>query len=158
MSLDTFCLQSFDATDAAFRTGCVLYNLLLGFRETVRRRAGFNGVYGPSAIWCLVGADLLPTPAPSGAFAVPREERTEFLTRLRTLCQGLPIAAQLEWDLTEATKRGRLHRRRRCDCPKCGERLTRNGLPISAVSYEYRHTASSPRVRQSVVGSGLQVD
>ena len=35
LSLDTFCLQSFDATDAAFRTGCVLYNLLMGFRETV---------------------------------------------------------------------------------------------------------------------------
>src|SRR5262249_26474999 len=27
LSLDGFCLQSFDATDAAFRTGCVLYNL-----------------------------------------------------------------------------------------------------------------------------------
>jgi hypothetical protein len=29
LSLDGFCLQSFDATDAAFRTGCVLYNLLV---------------------------------------------------------------------------------------------------------------------------------
>ena len=28
LSLDGFCLQSFDATDAAFRTGRVLYNLL----------------------------------------------------------------------------------------------------------------------------------
>ena len=34
MSLDTFCLQLFDATDAAFRTDCVFYNLLMGFRET----------------------------------------------------------------------------------------------------------------------------
>lgn len=65
LSLDTFCLQSFDATDAAFRTGCVLYNLLMGFRETVL----------PSC-W--------------------------FERRLRTLSEGLPIAAQLDWDLREA--------------------------------------------------------
>lgn len=35
LSLDMFCLQSFDATDTAFQTGCVPYNLLMGFRETV---------------------------------------------------------------------------------------------------------------------------
>jgi hypothetical protein len=34
LSLDTFCCQSFDATDAAFRTGRVLCNLLMGFYET----------------------------------------------------------------------------------------------------------------------------
>ena len=33
LSLDSFCLKSFDATDAAFRMGCVLYNLLADFRE-----------------------------------------------------------------------------------------------------------------------------
>ncbi|BFU90227.1 MAG: hypothetical protein NTAFB01_14140 [Nitrospira sp.] len=33
--LDTFCLQSLDATDASFQTGSVLYNLLIGFLETV---------------------------------------------------------------------------------------------------------------------------
>ncbi|MDI3464380.1 MAG: hypothetical protein OJF50_003201 [Nitrospira sp.] len=103
LSLDTCCLQSVDATDAAFRTGCVLYNLLMGFRETVlpscwfeRRRAVRERVF-------LVGADLIPEARRLRIrFAVPAEERPEFLQRLRTLSHGLPIAAQLEWDLTEA--------------------------------------------------------
>jgi hypothetical protein len=104
LSLDTFCLQSFDATDAAFRTGCVLYNLLLGFRETVlpacwferRLRAIRDRVF-------LVGADLIPHARRLRVrFAVPPEERAEFLQRLRTLSEGLPIAAQLDWDLSEA--------------------------------------------------------
>ncbi|MGH7231883.1 MAG: hypothetical protein ACREJU_11080 [Nitrospiraceae bacterium] len=67
LSLDTFCLQSFDATDAAFRTGCMLSNLLMGYRETVlpsrwverRLRAGRDLVF-------LVGADLIPAPGGSG--------------------------------------------------------------------------------------------
>ena len=42
LSLDTFCLKSFDATDAAFRMGCVLYNLLADFRETLLPRAWFE--------------------------------------------------------------------------------------------------------------------
>lgn len=29
-------------------------------------------------------------------------KRPEFLQRLRTLAEGLPIAAQLKWDLSEA--------------------------------------------------------
>lgn len=104
LSLDTFCLQSFDATDAAFRTGCVLYNLLMGFRETVlpscwferRLRAVRDRVF-------LVGADLVSDARRLRVrFAVPTEERTEFLHRLRTLSAGLPIAAQLDWDLNEA--------------------------------------------------------
>ena len=104
LSLDTFCLQSFDATDAAFRTGCVLYNLLMGFRETVlpscwferRLRTVRDRVF-------LVGADLIPRARRLRIrFAVPAEERPEFLQRLRTLFHGLPIAAQLDWDLTEA--------------------------------------------------------
>jgi hypothetical protein len=104
LSLDTFCLQSFDATDAAFRTGCVLYNLLMGFRETVlpscwferRLRTVRDRVF-------LVGADLIPEARRLRVrFAVPPEERSEFLHRLRTLSAGLPIAAQLEWFLTEA--------------------------------------------------------
>lgn len=103
LSLDTFCLQSFDATDAAFRTGCVLYNLLMGFRETVlpacwferRLRAVRDRVF-------LVGADLTPNARRLRVrFAVPREDRPEFLQRLRTLAEGLPIAAQLEWEFTE---------------------------------------------------------
>lgn len=108
LSLDTFCLQSFDATDAAFRTGCVLYNLLLGFRETVLPTCWFERrLRAVRDLVFLVGADLLPHARRLRVrFAVPREERTEFLTRLRTLCQGLPIAAQLEWDLTEADEEG----------------------------------------------------
>ena len=103
LSLDTFCLQSFDATDAAFRTGCVRYNLLMGFRETVlpscwferRLRAVRDRVF-------LVGADLIPNARRLRVrFAVPREERTAFLQRLRTLAEGLPSAAQLDWDLAE---------------------------------------------------------
>jgi hypothetical protein len=103
LSLDTFCLQSFDATDAAFRTGCVLYNLLMGFRETVlpscwferRLRAVRDRVF-------LVGADLIPDARRLRIrFAVPPDERPEFLHRLRTLSEGLPIAAQLDWDLCE---------------------------------------------------------
>ena len=39
LSLHTFCLKSLDATDAAFRMGCVLYNLLADFCETVLPRA-----------------------------------------------------------------------------------------------------------------------
>ena len=51
----------------------------------------------------LVGADLIPDMRRLRVrFAVPPEERTEFLQRLRTLSDGLPIAAQLEWDLSEA--------------------------------------------------------
>ena len=34
--------------------------------------------------------------------AVPREEQVELFHRLRTLSEGLPIAAQLDWDMAEA--------------------------------------------------------
>lgn len=103
LSLDTFCLQSFDTTDAAFRTGCVLYNFLVGFRETVlpscwfkrRLRTVRDRVF-------LVGANLIPKARRLRVrFAVPPEERPEFLHRLRTLSAGLPIAAQLKWLLME---------------------------------------------------------
>ena len=104
LSLDTFCLQSFDATDAAFRTGCVLYNLLMGFRETVLPSCWFERrLRAVRDLIFLVGADLIPDARRLRVrFAVPVEERSEFLQRLRTLCEGLPIAAQLEWDLCEA--------------------------------------------------------
>lgn len=50
----------------------------------------------------LVGAGLIPQgPRFQIRFAVPRAERGEFLDRLRTLSAGLPIAAQLEWTLTD---------------------------------------------------------
>lgn len=106
LSLDTFCLQAFDATDAAFRTGCVLYNLLMGFRETVLPACWFERRLRAVRDWVfLVGADLIPDARRLRVrFAVPTEERTEFLQRLRTLSEGLPIAAQLDWDLNEAAE------------------------------------------------------
>lgn len=55
LSLDIFCLQSFDATDAAFRTGCVLYTFLMGFQETrCSCRANLNdscGSCGARSSW-----------------------------------------------------------------------------------------------------------
>ncbi|WP_447975618.1 hypothetical protein [Nitrospira sp. Kam-Ns4a] len=101
LSLDTFCLQSFDATAAAFRTGCVLSNLLRGFRETVLPACWFKRrLRAVRDLIVLVGADLIPQARWLRIrFAVPRDERADFLTRLRTLFHGLPIAAQLEWDL-----------------------------------------------------------
>jgi hypothetical protein len=103
LSLDTFCLQSFDATDAAFRTGCVLYNLLMGFRETVLPSCWFERrLRAVRDLVFLVGADLIPEARRLRVrFAVPPEERAEFLQRLRTISEGLPIAAQLDWDLSE---------------------------------------------------------
>ena len=103
LSLDTFCLRSFDATDAAFRTGCVLYNLLMGFRETVLPSCWFERrLRAVRDLVFLVGADLIPKARQLRIrFAVPPEEHREFLQRLRTISKGLPIAAQLDWDLTE---------------------------------------------------------
>ena len=103
LSLDTFCLQSFDATDAAFRTGCVLYTLLMGFRETVLPSCWFERrLRAVRDLVFFVGADLMPEARRLRIrFAVPVEERPEFLQRLRRVFHGLPIAAQLEWDLCE---------------------------------------------------------
>ncbi len=78
----------------------------MGFRETVlpscwferRLRAVCDRVF-------LVGADLLPNARRVQVrFAVPVEERADFLQRLRTLSEGLPIAAQLDWDLSDASE------------------------------------------------------
>lgn len=105
LSLDTFCLKSFDATDTAFRTGCVLYNLLADFRETVLPRSWFERRLRALRDWVfLVGADLISQGRRVQVrFAVPEMERAEFLRRLRTMSEGLPIAAQLEWTLTDQT-------------------------------------------------------
>ncbi len=46
LSLDTFCLQSFDATDAAFRMGCMLYNLLADFAKPCCPEHGLSGGLG----------------------------------------------------------------------------------------------------------------
>lgn len=93
-----------DATDAAFRTGCVRYNLLMGFRETVLPSCWFERhLRAVRDRVFLVGADLIPNARRLRVrFAMPSEERLEFLQRLRMLSEGLPIAAQLEWKLTDA--------------------------------------------------------
>ncbi len=105
LSLDSFCLKSFDATDAAFRMGCVLYNLLAGFRESVLPRSWFGRrLRAIREFVFLVGADLIPRARTVRVrFAVAEQERPEFLRRLRTLSEGLPIAAQLEWDSKDPT-------------------------------------------------------
>jgi len=83
--------------------GGVAYNLLAGFRETVLPRCWFERrLRAVRDFVFLVGADLIPQGRRVQVrFAVPREERAEFVTRLRTLSEGLPIAAQLEWTLTD---------------------------------------------------------
>lgn len=103
LSLDGFCLQSFDATDAAFRTGCVLYNLLAGFRETVLPRSWFERrLRAVREFVFLVGADLICQGRKVKVrLALPKPDRPEFLRRLRTVSDGLPIAAQLEWSISK---------------------------------------------------------
>jgi hypothetical protein len=105
LSLDTFCLKSFDGTDAAFRMGCVLYNLLAEFREAVLPRSWFERrLRAVRDFVFLVGADLISQGRRVRIrFAMPEPDRPEFLRRLRTMSEGLPIAAQLEWSLTEET-------------------------------------------------------
>jgi len=95
--------ESFDATDAAFRMGCVLYNLLAQFRETVLPRSWFERrLRAVRDLIFLVGADLISQGRRIKIrFAMPEPERPEFLRRLRTMSEGLPIAAQLEWSLTD---------------------------------------------------------
>ncbi|HEX7232097.1 MAG TPA: IS1380 family transposase [Candidatus Binatia bacterium] len=99
LSLDTFCLKSFEATDAAFRMGGVLYNLLAEFRETVLPRAWFEKrLRAVRDFVFLVGADLISQGRRVRIrFAMGAADRAEFLRRLRTMSEGLPIAAQLEW-------------------------------------------------------------
>jgi hypothetical protein len=99
-----FCLQSCDATVAAFRTGCVLYKLLREFRETVLPSCWVERrLRAVRALVFLGGADLIPDARRLRVrFAVPTEERAEFRQRLRTLSEGMPIAAHLDWDLAEA--------------------------------------------------------
>ena len=105
LSLDTFCLKSFDATDAAFRMGGVLYNLLAEFREMVLPRSWFERrLRAVRDFVFLVGADLISQGRRVRVrLAMAPGDRPEFLRRLRTLSQGLPIAAQLEWSLSNQT-------------------------------------------------------
>jgi hypothetical protein len=105
LSLDTFCLQSFDATDAAFRMGCMLYNLLADFRETLLPRAWFERrLRALRDFVFVVGADLIAQGRRVQIrLAIPSSQRAEFLRRLGSVSQGLPIAAQLEWSVADQT-------------------------------------------------------
>ena len=52
----------------------------------------------------LVGADLIRQGRRVQIrFAMPELDRAEFLRRLRTVSEVLPIAAQLEWSLPDQT-------------------------------------------------------
>ena len=95
--------QISDATDAAFRMGCVLYNLLADFRETVLPRSWFERrLRAVRDLVFLVGTDLISQGRRVRIrFAMPEPDRLEFLRRLRSVSEGLPIAAQLEWSLTD---------------------------------------------------------
>jgi hypothetical protein len=163
LSLDTFCLQSFDATDAAFRTGCVLYNLLMGFRETVLPSCWFERrLRAVRDLIFLAGADLIPRARRLVVrLAVPPEERPEFLQRLRTVFQGLPIAAQLDWDLTESEEGGSPQAGDPdSTCQRCAPRLTRQTPPPDAVSTAESgiiHDGFAAKLRSRVALDPLQV-
>jgi len=105
LSLDSFCLKSFDATDAAFRMGGVLYNLLADFRETVLPRSWFEKrLRAVRDFVFLPGADVIHQGRRVQVrFAMPEPDRPELLRCLRTMSEGLPIAAQLESSLSDQT-------------------------------------------------------
>jgi hypothetical protein len=85
--------------------GCVLYNLLADFRERVLPRSWFEKrLRAIRDFVFLVGADLIAQGRRIRIrFALPATDRAEFLRRLRTMSEGVPIAAQLEWSLTTQT-------------------------------------------------------
>ena len=98
-------MSPLDATDAAFCMGGVLCNLLAEFRETVLPRRWFEKrLRAVRDFVFLVGADLIHQGRRVQIrFAMPEPDRTEFLRRLRTVSEGLPIAAPLEWSLSDQT-------------------------------------------------------
>jgi hypothetical protein len=70
-------LKSFDATDAAFRMGGVLYNLLTDFRETVLPRSWFEKrLRAVRDFVFLVGADLIHK-GRRVQFGLPCQSQTE---------------------------------------------------------------------------------
>ena len=98
-------MSPLDATDAAFCMGRVLCNLLAEFRETVLLRRWFEKRLRTVRDFVfLVGADLIHQGRRVQIrFTMPEPDRTEFLRRLRTVSEGLPIAAPLEWSLSDQT-------------------------------------------------------
>lgn len=104
----------------------------MGFRETVlpsgwferRLRAVRDRVF-------LVGADLIPDVRRRRVrFSGPAEEWAEFLPRLRTFSEGVPIAAQLDWDVAEADDASQPPRDPLTSpCRRSNPRLMRMALP-----------------------------
>ena len=83
--------------------GCMLYNLLADFRETMLPRAWFERrLRALRDLVLVVGADLIAQGRRVQIrLAMPQSQRAEFLRRLRTVSQGLSIAAQLEWSVAD---------------------------------------------------------
>ena len=81
----------------------VLYNLLANFRAMVLPRPWFERrLRAVRDFVFLVGADLISQGRKVQIrLALPNEQRPELLRRLRTISEGLPIAAQLESSLTD---------------------------------------------------------
>jgi hypothetical protein len=78
--------------------GCMLYNLLTDFRETLLPRGWFERrLRALRDFVFVVGADLIAQGRRVQIrLAIAPSQRAEFLRRLGSLSQGLPIAAQLE--------------------------------------------------------------
>ena len=106
LSLDGFCLQSFDATDAAFRTGRVLYNLLAGFRETVLPRSWFERrLRAVREFVFLAGEDLIyQGHNVTVRLPLPKPDRPEFFQALTDGLGRLTITEQLEWSTGRRAK------------------------------------------------------
>jgi hypothetical protein len=105
LSPDTFCCELFDATDAAFRTGRVLCNLLMGLCEMALPSCRFERQLRTARdLVFRVWADLIPQSCHlQNRLAVSSKRCPKFLKQPRTLFHGMPIAAQLDWDLTEVS-------------------------------------------------------
>jgi hypothetical protein len=90
LSLDTFCLKSFDATDAAFRVGGVLYNLLADFREALLPRSWFEKrLRAVRDFVFLVGADLINQRRRADSVCHARARSTGVLAPLADLVRGI---------------------------------------------------------------------
>jgi hypothetical protein len=78
--------------------GCVLYNLLAQFRETVLPRSWFERrLRAVRDFAFLVGADLIAQGRRVRIwFAMPGPDRAEFLRRLRTMSEGIADCGAVE--------------------------------------------------------------
>ena len=87
-------------------TGVCTPDLQLRIMVYKRQRKKIVGIntWDKQAKWraITVGADLIAQGRRVQIrLAMPQSQRAEFLRRLRTVSQGLPIAAQLEWSVSD---------------------------------------------------------